>query len=97
MVREYALKNGAFRAVICDHWAKGGAGALELADAVVEACDRPSNFQYLYPLEMTIQDKIKKIAVEMYGAGAVEYTDVVLEKIKVLNDRVSIPICSYLK
>ncbi|OWR49547.1 methylenetetrahydrofolate dehydrogenase [Danaus plexippus plexippus] len=87
MVREYALKNGAFRAVICDHWAKGGAGALELADAVVEACDRPSNFQYLYPLEMTIQDKIKKIAVEMYGAGTVEYTDVVLEKIKVLNDR----------
>ncbi|CAB3249094.1 unnamed protein product [Arctia plantaginis] len=82
MVKEYALKNGAFRAVLCDHWAKGGLGAVELADAVIEACDASSNFQFLYSLDLSIQDKIKKIATEMYGAGKIEYTDEVIEKIK---------------
>lgn len=82
MVREYALKNGAFRAVVCDHWAKGGAGALELADAVIDACDSPSKFDYLYPLDLSIEEKIKKIATEMYGAGTIEYTDEVTQKIK---------------
>ncbi|CAH0728337.1 unnamed protein product, partial [Brenthis ino] len=82
MVKEYALKNGAFRAVVCNHWAKGGEGALDLADAVIAACDKPSNFEFLYPLSMPLQDKIQKIATEMYGAGYVEYTDEVLEKMK---------------
>lgn len=90
MVKEYALKNGAFRAVICDHWAKGGAGALELADAVIAACDSPSSFSYLYPLDLSIQDKIQKIAFEMYGAGNIEYTDDVLDKIKRFTEKVSI-------
>ncbi|XP_047509798.1 C-1-tetrahydrofolate synthase, cytoplasmic isoform X1 [Pieris napi] len=95
MVKEYALKNGAFRAVICDHWAKGGAGALELADAVIEACETPSNFNYLYPLDLSIQDKIQKIAFEMYGAGKIEYTDDVLDKIKRFTEKGydKFPIC----
>lgn len=76
--------------MICDHWAKGGEGALDLADAVIDACDQESNFDYLYPLNMSIQDKIKKIATEMYGAGEIEYTDEVLEKIKVFNEKVRI-------
>ncbi|XP_045776423.1 C-1-tetrahydrofolate synthase, cytoplasmic isoform X3 [Maniola jurtina] len=87
MVKEYAVKNGAFRAVICNHWATGGAGALELADAVIAACDHPSRFDFLYPLQMSIPDKIQKIAQEMYGAGQIEYTDEVLEKIKVFTER----------
>ncbi|XP_034834085.1 C-1-tetrahydrofolate synthase, cytoplasmic isoform X1 [Maniola hyperantus] len=87
MVKEYAAKNGAFRAVICNHWATGGAGALELADAVIAACDHPSRFAFLYPLQMSIPDKIQKIAQEMYGAGQIEYTDEVLEKIKVFTER----------
>ncbi|XP_075983208.1 pug C-1-tetrahydrofolate synthase, cytoplasmic isoform X3 [Anticarsia gemmatalis] len=82
MVKDFALKNGAFRAVLCDHWAKGGLGALDLADAVIEACDSKSQFNYLYPLGLSIPDKIEKIAKEMYGAGKIEYTDEVLEKIK---------------
>ncbi|XP_072929911.1 C-1-tetrahydrofolate synthase, cytoplasmic isoform X1 [Epargyreus clarus] len=82
LVKNFAEKNGAFKAVICNHWAKGGAGALDLADAVIAACESKSTFNYLYPLKLSIQDKIKKIATEMYGAGEIEYTDEVLEKIK---------------
>lgn len=89
MVKEYALKNGAFNAVLCDHWAKGGLGAVELADAVIAACDSASNFQFLYSLDLSIQDKIKKIATEMYGAGKIEYTDEVIEKIKQFTEMVS--------
>ncbi|XP_035449545.2 C-1-tetrahydrofolate synthase, cytoplasmic isoform X3 [Spodoptera frugiperda] len=86
LVKEFAVKNGAFRAVLCDHWAKGGLGALELADAVIEACDSKSKFDFLYPLQLSIQEKIQIIAKEMYGAGQVEYTDEVLEKIKTFTD-----------
>ncbi|XP_026734527.1 C-1-tetrahydrofolate synthase, cytoplasmic isoform X1 [Trichoplusia ni] len=95
MVKEFALKNGAFRAELCDHWAKGGLGALELADAVIDACENSSKFDYLYPLGMSIQDKIKVIATEMYGAGQVEYTDEVLEKIKIFTSKGydKFPIC----
>lgn len=89
-VKEYALKNGAFRAVLCDHWAKGGAGALDLADAVIDACEAESKFDYLYPLNLSIQAKIKIIATEMYGAGQIEYTEEVLEKIKVFTEKVSL-------
>ncbi|KAG6449948.1 hypothetical protein O3G_MSEX006346 [Manduca sexta] len=95
LVKEFAIQNGAFRAVLCDHWANGGLGALDLADAVIDACDTPSKFNYLYPLNLSIQDKIKKIATEMYGAGEIEYTDEVLEKIKVFTEKGydKLPIC----
>lgn len=89
MVREFALANGAFRAVVCDHWASGGAGAVDLADAVIDACDTPNNFAYLYPLTLSIEEKIKIIATEMYGAGNIEYTDEVLQKIKMFTQKVS--------
>ncbi|KAM3962554.1 LOW QUALITY PROTEIN: pug C-1-tetrahydrofolate synthase, cytoplasmic [Aphomia sociella] len=94
LVKEFALKNGAFRAVLCDHWA-GGAGALDLADAVIDACDVSSNFEYLYPLNISIEDKIKHIATEMYGAGAVEFTDEVQKKIEKFTDLGydKLPIC----
>ncbi|XP_037294166.1 C-1-tetrahydrofolate synthase, cytoplasmic isoform X1 [Manduca sexta] len=95
LVKEFAIQNGAFRAVLCDHWANGGLGALDLADAVIDACDTPSKFNYLYPLNLSIQDKIKKIATEMYGADEIEYTDEVLEKIKVFTGKGydKLPIC----
>ncbi|XP_026314814.1 C-1-tetrahydrofolate synthase, cytoplasmic isoform X1 [Hyposmocoma kahamanoa] len=82
LVKKFAAENGAFRAVICDHWAKGGVGALDLADAVIAACETPSRFDFLYPLNLSIEDKIQLIAREMYGAGKVEYTDEVLQTIK---------------
>jgi methylenetetrahydrofolate dehydrogenase (NADP+)/methenyltetrahydrofolate cyclohydrolase/formyltetrahydrofolate synthetase len=45
LLKKASLENGAFRAVICNHWAQGGAGATELADAVIEACNQPSEFR----------------------------------------------------
>jgi methylenetetrahydrofolate dehydrogenase (NADP+)/methenyltetrahydrofolate cyclohydrolase/formyltetrahydrofolate synthetase/formate--tetrahydrofolate ligase len=73
-IREAALEAGASAAVPADHWAKGGEGARDLAEAVVAACEEPSDFSYLYPLNMGIRQKIEIIARDIYGAGGVEYS-----------------------
>ncbi len=74
LVREKALEAGALDAVMADHWARGGAGAADLAEAVVKACEEPSHFSYLYPLNLTIKEKIEVICREIYDAGGVEYS-----------------------
>ncbi|MEE8407802.1 MAG: formate--tetrahydrofolate ligase [Acidimicrobiia bacterium] len=74
LIKEISLAAGATAAITTDHHAKGGDGALELAEGVVEACDQPSNFKYLYPLDQSIKTKIETIAKEVYGAGEVEYS-----------------------
>ena len=74
LVAEMARDAGAFAAVTCDGWARGGEGAEELAEAVVAACDEPSDFSFLYPLNRPIKEKIETIATQIYGAGDVEYT-----------------------
>jgi methylenetetrahydrofolate dehydrogenase (NADP+)/methenyltetrahydrofolate cyclohydrolase/formyltetrahydrofolate synthetase len=73
MVREYAEGEGAFAAVKSTHWADGGAGAAKLAEAVVEACEQPSDFKFLYPLDWSIKKKIEYIATEFYGADGVKF------------------------
>jgi len=73
MVREAAVGAGAEGAVMADHWAQGGAGAVELAEAVMAACAKPGNFRFLYPLEWDIKKKIEAIATRIYGADGVEY------------------------
>ncbi|XP_066589052.1 C-1-tetrahydrofolate synthase, cytoplasmic [Prorops nasuta] len=85
LVKKAALAAGASAAVVCNHWAEGGAGALELADAVVEATKKASNFKFLYGLNTSIEEKINIIAKEMYGAGNVVLADTVREKIKTYN------------
>lgn len=83
------MANGATDAVIARHWSEGGAGAAELADAVINACTKvPSNFHYLYDLDSSIEDKILKIASKMYGAGSVEYHNHVKEKIQLYTEQV---------
>ena len=52
---------------------KGGEGALELADAVIEACKEENNFKFLYPLEMKLRDRVALIAKEVYGADGVSW------------------------
>jgi formyltetrahydrofolate synthetase len=81
MVRQYALEEGALDAVVTTHWADGGAGAKKLAEAVVKACDEPSNFEFLYPLDMSIKEKIEKIATTIYGADCVSYEPLAEEQI----------------
>ncbi len=56
------------------HWQHGGEGAVELAEAVIKACDEPSNFRYLYTDDTSFYERIQRIAWEIYGADAVEYS-----------------------
>ncbi len=73
LVRKAAMETGAEIAAMSDHWTNGGDGATELAEAVVAACEKPSNFEFLYPLDMPIKTKIETIAKEMYSAGEVVF------------------------
>jgi formyltetrahydrofolate synthetase len=82
LIREAALKMGAMDAVVSTHWADGGAGAKKLAEAVVRAAEKPSNFQFLYPLELSIKDKIETIAREIYRADGVDYTPEAEEQVE---------------
>ncbi|KAJ8674099.1 hypothetical protein QAD02_005361 [Eretmocerus hayati] len=85
LVKEAALANGAAAAVVCKHWAEGGQGAADLADAVIAATSKPSNFKFLYELDLSIEAKIEKIAKEMYGAGEIILADKVKAKIQEYN------------
>jgi formyltetrahydrofolate synthetase len=76
LIREAALAAGASDAVLAEHWLKGGDGATELAEAVVAACEEPKEFAYLYPLNMSIKQKIEIICKDIYNAGDVEYSSV---------------------
>jgi methylenetetrahydrofolate dehydrogenase (NADP+) / methenyltetrahydrofolate cyclohydrolase / formyltetrahydrofolate synthetase len=73
LVREAAIEAGAEDAVVSRHWMEGGEGAVKLAEAVVAAAEKPSNFKFLYPLEASIKEKIEIICKEIYGADGVEY------------------------
>jgi len=81
LVREAALKMGAMDAVVSTHWADGGAGAKKLAEAVIKAAEKPSHFQFLYPLDETIKNKIETIAREIYRADGVDYSPEAEEQI----------------
>jgi len=85
MVRKAAEAAGA-RCAASEHWLKGGDGALELADAVIEACEDENNFKFLYPLEMKLRDRVDKIAKEVYGADGVSWTQEAERKAKILED-----------
>ncbi|NLI12618.1 formate--tetrahydrofolate ligase [Pelotomaculum propionicicum] len=81
MVRRYAEQAGA-RCALSEHWLKGGEGALELADAVVDACNDKVDFKFLYPLEMPLRQRVDAIAREVYGAAGVSWTPEAEEKAK---------------
>jgi formyltetrahydrofolate synthetase len=82
MVRQYSIEQGAEDAVVSTHWMDAGAGAAKLAEAVVAACEKPSNFEFLYPLDWPIKKKIETIAKEIYGADGVEYEPLANEQIE---------------
>ena len=69
-----ALEAGATAAAPASHWAEGGQGAVELAEAVIEACEQPNDFRFLYPLDWSIKEKIEAVAASVYGAGGVDYS-----------------------
>ena len=81
-VLDRAMKAGATSAVISKVWADGGAGGVDLAKAVIEACEKPSQFKYLYPLDISIKEKIETIAGKIYGADGVDYSAVADRQIR---------------
>ncbi|OQR84482.1 formate-tetrahydrofolate ligase [Achlya hypogyna] len=96
IVREKAVEAGAIAAVECNHWALGGKGAVELAEAVVKACAAPTNdFKFLYPLEATIEEKAREVCQRIYGADDVVFSDLAKAKVATFTKcgYGSFPIC----
>ena len=78
-----------------DGWAKGGDGMLDLANLVVEVCEKENEFHFIYDEKESIEDKILKVSQTIYGADGVEYSDLAKEKIKDYNEKGwnEMPIC----
>ena len=95
LIRQFARDAGAETAVMSNHYADGGDGAVALAEAVVQACEQPSNFKFLYPLELSIKQKIEIIAKEIYGAAGVTYEPLAEGQIKGYEENGfgGLPIC----
>ncbi len=95
LVRRIALEAGAEDAVVSTHWSDGGAGAVDLGKAVIAAAEKPSNFKFLYELDLPIKTKIEIIAKEIYGAGAVTYSELAEKQIKAYTENGfdKLPIC----
>jgi len=81
-VKEAAMAAGAFDCVLSDHWAKGGAGAVDICQSIIKACEQPSKFQFTYPLQGTnIKEKIEAVTKNIYGADGITLTPEVEKKI----------------
>jgi methylenetetrahydrofolate dehydrogenase (NADP+)/methenyltetrahydrofolate cyclohydrolase/formyltetrahydrofolate synthetase/formate--tetrahydrofolate ligase len=95
IIKEAAIKAGAVDAVVTKNWAEGGDGAIALAEAVVKAANKPSHVEPFYPLELSVKEKIERIAREVYGAEHITYSpeaDKSIEKFSELGYD-SLPIC----
>jgi len=95
VVREKAKAAGAEDAVVSKVWLNGGDGGTELAEAVVKAAEKPSEFKFLYPLDWTIKEKIEIIATKIYGADGVDYAPEAEKKIDLYTKQGfdKLPIC----
>ncbi len=95
VVREKAKAAGAEDAVVSKVWLNGGDGGTELAEAVVKAAEKPSEFKFLYPLDWPIKKKIEIIATEIYGADGVDYAPEAERKIELYTKQgfEKLPIC----
>lgn len=94
VIREAAEAIGA-RVAVCTHFADGGAGAVDLARAVIEACDEHTDFRFLYKDSDSLKDKIFAVATNIYGASAVEYSDRAEQQLATYeaNGFGSLPVC----
>ncbi|CAM9463465.1 unnamed protein product [Chrysoparadoxa australica] len=99
IVRSLSMAAGASSAVPSNHWAKGGAGSVELAKAVVKACEESRNegspYHFLYPSEMPLKAKMDTICLKMYRAASVTWSDIAEERVKsyIASGYESMPIC----
>ena len=81
LIRRIAEDTGA-RCAVSEHWLKGGEGAIELAEAVVAACEEENQFDYLYELDLPLKERVALIASELYGASGVDWAPEAEQKIK---------------
>lgn len=79
LIRRLCREQGV-RCALSEHWQYGGEGAVELAQAVIDACEEPTELHYLYDLEMPLRQRVEKIATEIYGADGVDWEPLALEK-----------------
>jgi formate--tetrahydrofolate ligase len=95
LIRQRSIAAGAESAHLSRVWADGGAGAEELAAAVLKAADKPKQFRFLYDLDRPIKEKIETIATRVYGADGVDYLPAAEQQIKKYTDLgyASLPIC----
>jgi formyltetrahydrofolate synthetase len=98
LIKELCLASGAYAAVESNHWAKGGEGAIQLAQVVAAACEeakQDTSFRFLYPLEMPLKTKIETICREIYGASGVEYSELAEHRLEAFERAgySSLPIC----
>jgi len=95
LIRKRAQETGAEDVVMHNVWAKGGEGGADLAQAVVAACEKPINFEFLYSDDMSIKEKIDTIVREIYRADGADYTDEAEAKIKLYTGMglAHLPLC----
>nr|BAK01642.1 predicted protein [Hordeum vulgare subsp. vulgare] len=99
LVKKKAIEAGADSAILCEHWAKGGAGAADLAAAVAAACEKNrkegSNFKFLYPLDIPVKEKIESVCKNIYGADGVQFSELAEKKIAMYtnNGFHNLPVC----
>jgi len=94
-VRRVAESAGAYAVAVAEHWEKGGEGALELADAVVDAASSPSSPRFLYPLDSSIVEKTETIAREIYGADGISLSELAAAQISRYEEKGygDLPVC----
>ncbi|RAH44170.1 C-1-tetrahydrofolate synthase [Aspergillus aculeatinus CBS 121060] len=95
VIREEAIAAGAEDAVPANHWAEGGAGAVDLAKSVLASSSKPKDFKLLYNLDGTIQERIERIGKAMYGAEKVEFSELAQKKVDTYTAQGfgNLPIC----
>lgn len=95
VVREEAIKAGAEDAILANHWAEGGKGAVDLAKGVIAASEKPKDFKLLYELDGTVQSRMEAICQKMYGAAAVEFSELAQKKVDTYTKQGfgNLPIC----
>lgn len=96
VIREEAIAAGAEDAILSNHWAEGGKGAIKLAEGVIAASQKPKdNFKLLYTLDGSVQERIEAIAKQMYGAAAVEFSELAQKKVDTYTRQgfANLPIC----
>lgn len=95
LVKEYGMNAGAHAVTVSEAWARGGEGSLEMAEAIIDAAEQESGFEFLYDTEQKLEKKIEIIAKKIYGAGKIKYTKLAKKQIRHMTELGygNLPIC----